>query len=257
MYAQFGMLQNSREAADALHARDRYVAACAAMPGLGQRVRTDAVADGGGPAIAYRIVATADIEEGAVISAFPADGVMVRDPLMSCAELVETGGVLATNGDAVYGPLAESRPYDVEAMVDYAVPVSGFDPVYAVVPDMQLEHPPATCAHWTEDVHSENIYEGLEKRGEPAIRTLAQITVAYLCKVTLLSNVRMEFAAGRPAVIVALRDIRAGEVVRTGRPPLFHLGGDRETAGRICEEIVRTNPLPGTPPERVREMMGL
>lgn len=226
-----------REEADALHAREKYLRACQRLRGLGEAVRVDPVTNGG-VVVAHRLVTKHAVPADTPLTAFPPDGVIV-------------GARRRADGrDAAYGPLAgRATSEEMAVLAAYAVPVAGFPPLTAVVADFAPPPPPGAvepepprpdlAAHWTTDVHDSNPFEGLKKDGPGAIRTLAQVALAYMRKVQLEANVRVAAAPGRPTVVLSVRDIDEGEVLKTGRPPVFLLGGDVATTELVVAEILR------------------
>lgn len=240
-----------REAAEAERQRGRYLDACGRVSSLGRAVKVKERADSTG----FYLVATRSVPPGVPLTAFPPDLVLVERP-RTCP-LLGDGAVVKWEGANcnAYGPYS-GEPRETVAYIanTCSVRVEGFgivDAVAAAPPNGQPPRPDL-AAHCVEDVF-EDPYGGI-RREEACVPPLAQATIGYLQKVAALSNVKVEARPGEAAVLVSLREIGAGERLRTGRPPLHHLEGDAALAEKIVEALLERSDFSRN---SLRQMVGL
>lgn len=232
---------SAREAESVLRARDAYLEECSRMP-LGQYVEVRPTRLG------FELRANSDIPDETPVCAFAPDAMaVVGSPRRSPpnGKRIVWGG----QGTNIYGPLSTS---ETEATLDLLmdssrIPVTGFLPANSILFDAPLERPPTPdlAACYVGSVVKGDPYEGLDIPAEGPysdglVRTLAQITVAYIQKIQALGNVFIGTCPGKPAVLITTRPISKGEVLRTGRTPLHLLKG-RVDLLRAIERTLKEN----------------
>lgn len=274
-------IQRARWQADLVAALRRYQACCDAAP-LGQQIE---VADQtpGLPALGFRLVTTSEVEMGRPLTAFPADAMVMELPRsrrrdwdgQTCRTTGLDGAAfayryfndigkfrgsgpalhlaVAAAGAGVPAPLTHDEATLKHHFRYCAAPVAGFAPACVIVTNTEGARPtPDKAAMWVEDVADVDPYDSLVQSDE-AVPTFAQITVSYLNKIAALANVRVCAAPGRPTVLIAVRTIPKGEVLRTGRPPLYWIGSSSYTE-KIYEHL-KAQPAPSLPGDVLREMI--
>lgn len=107
--------------------------------------------------------------------------------------------------------------------------VSSFQPMRYILTNCAVAPRPEAAAAWVGSVAETNPYEGLVADDE-SIPEFARATIAYLMAVESKSNVFLARDASGVIVLLAARAIAAGEVLRTGRPPLYYLPAATGTA---------------------------
>lgn len=227
------------ETAAAGRALDRYLQGCATMPGLGAHVR---VVDTGGT---RHLETTRAVEDKTVLTAFNPVGALIwgsphRRPVKGRRMAV------GTEGEAnVYGPAAALDPALLASLLaTLRFPADGFAPVAQFVSDAPLDgpaYPPHLAASYVSGALDENPYHGLAippagPYSEQLVRTVAQITAAYLHRSASASNVFIATAKGKPTVLLAARPLAAGERLRSARTPLTLLGGN----AALLKEVMAT-----------------
>ena len=236
----FDMICNARDGSALGAAREKYVAACKKLP-LGQQIEIAERKDGTG----YVLVATSLISRGRPITAFAADAAVMH---MQGSQKKEHEPVFKGSlgaGDPRWvracGPFADSCAAQANnarfanAMAFTSAPVVGFPPIVAVVSDQESDPTPDLAGIWVAGVVDSNPFEDL-KQDDDALPTWAQIAVDYLRVVRGESNVRVAVERGMPPVVLALRDIQPGEILKTGRPPSFWM--DAEFAQKVIDVVM-------------------
>jgi len=240
----------------------QYEDACKRQP-LGQQV---AVVENN---VSLQLEATSTIERGRPITAFAGDALVMTVPMqieymaawdgktgktpsgseeeLNCHYFVNDGKL----------HLAVSRTSFPTAYLKFihhlgAVAISGFAPAEVAVSHIEgPPHAPDVAGIWVKDVTDGSPYDALMQVPE-AVATFAQATLNYLKRVQAEANVRVDRAAGQPAVLVAIREIKVGEVLKTGRPPLFWIG-NRTYTEKVYEHLAR--PGLNAIPDTLREMV--
>lgn len=229
----FKCLLAIRESSEADDARQGYIAQCKSMPTFGHRIAVWERDDNTG----FFLETTGPICEGTPITAFPPDAVVVEDPPRPPLQGLGKEVVVADKTYNMYGPLALSESPDTLAHLfgECAFPTVGYQPFGKAIfnPSPREAPTPDLAGFCVADVFEGNPYDGLLRTDE-AVPTLAQATVAYLQKAQALANVTMMVSPNVPTALVAIRNIGLGEVLRTGRPPLFHLDNDAALAEKIA-----------------------
>jgi hypothetical protein len=244
--------------ADLCKAYCDYEARLSSAP-LGQQIRL------GETALGLRLVATSAIDMGRPITAFAGD-VLVA-PAGGAGDKCGTSGEDGSTGvkwcyfankSQLY--LAASRTAHSPEYLQYvygvaAVNIVGFAPATRAATHIEaLVHTPDRGGIWVQDVvaAANNPYDALTQTPD-AVPTFAQVTINYLQKVSARANVRVVAAAGRPTVLVAVRAIKEGETLRTGRPPAYWIANP-DYAQAVFEHI-KANPGPEIDPDTLRTMV--
>lgn len=239
----FDLIRKARDGSALINAREKYIAKCENLP-LGQQVEVIALEDSTG----FVLRAKTKIDRGRPITGFAADAVVM--PCNSTEGAKKTPLELLFNGSLGFGKpqwVRASGPFAVacgarsdnalfaNAMAFSSAPVVGFPPITAVISDPEINPKPDLAGIWVAGVVDGNPFEALKVEDE-ALPTWAQITVSYLALVRARSNVRVAVEKGMPPVVLALRDIDPGEILKTGRPPAFWM--DEEFAQRVIDTIM-------------------
>lgn len=267
-------IQQARWQADLVAAFERYHANSDAST-LGQQIEVVPRDNNTG----FRLVANSNIEMGRPLTAFDAGALVMliphqRDwdgqvgefhssrkkdtPALAYRYFSDPSKNNPTGPPKLHlavGPLTADEATLKHHFRHCASPVVGYAPAHVVVSDTEGAQPtPDKAAMWVEDVVDLNPYDSLIQSSD-AIPTFAQVTVAYLKKVAALANVRVGTAEDIPTVIIAVRAILKGEVLRTGRPPLYwiksrayaeliyeHLLADRARRASLSAEAGESDP---------------
>lgn len=257
MHRRGDALYAARFQADLCKAFCDYEARLSSAP-LGQQIRL------GETALSMQLVATSDIDMGRPITAFAGDVLFAsdrqKDMYGKCGEDVSTGVKWCYFSGGGKPLLAASRTEHHPEYLKYvygvaAVNIVGFAPAWRAATHIEaLVHTPDRGGIWVQDVvaAANNPYDAL-KQTPDAVPTFAQVTINYLQKVSARANVRVVAAEGRPTVLVAVRAIKEGETLRTGRPPAYWIANPDYT--QAVFEHIKANPGPEIDPDTLRTMV--
>lgn len=246
----FDQLTAARAHSDAIAAAKKYEEACSAFPGLGTaKIHESTNADG---EITRTLVAAKHIPANTAITAFPPDVVVYNAPPRDDTFALDT-----RDGDEM---LARET---LQHLVDhFKLPVVGFPPLIAIASDPSARTvKPDAAAILARDVIDENPYLPLIRPGpggpgwsEEDLPKFAAAVAKHISVIALKSNANVRCAAGKPAMLFAVRDIVPGEAIISPRLPLYWLGDDEV----LAEAIVRAMD-PKTDKERsdLRAQIGL